>query len=216
MSIAISDETTSQSVFQDAVGVIRDNYSVAAPPTGPLTNTEYNLIPDGDLDKSGNAADGLKNRKFDTTGVFSWSALIRQIGTTGPSGNLCQVIVVVSRQPSGSPDFVGSSTIPELCSVNCTASDDDARTITIKTSDFDLVPNSGYIIDGETGITYSIISRNDGVSKTVTLLTEGPSNADIAGDRDFWVVPGPQDGSSGGYGLSSPAVRVFQTMVYLP
>ena len=209
MSIAISDETTAQSVFQDAVGVIRDNYSVAAPPSGTLTNTDYNLIPDVDVG-------GVDERKFGTNGVFSWSALIRQIGTTGPRGNLCQVIVVVSRQPNGSPNFKDNSNndsdIPELRSVECTGTAGERTLDIADAGEFEMVPSTRYIIDGQTGTTYSIISRNDGATDTVTLLTTLP--ADISSARSFWVIPGPYDGSD--YGRSSPAVRVFGAMLYLP
>ena len=210
MSIAVSDETTSQAVFEEAISVIQDEYSVSKPPTGTLNNTEYKVISDDDIG-------GSENRKFGTTEIFSWSALIRQMEATGPMGNLCQVIIVVSRQPSGSLSFdnngSGTSTIPELCSVNCTGTADERMLTIADAGEFDSVPSAGYIIDSQTGAIYSIISRNEGPpSDTVTLLTALPN--DISPGRDFWVVPGPYDGSY--YSQSSPAVRVFNAMLYLP
>lgn len=219
MSIAVSDETTSQSVFQEAVAVIRDNYSVSAPPTGTLTTTEYNVIPDADVG-------GLANRQFGTSGLFAWSALIKRIPGSAPMGNLCRVIVVVSRKPLGNPDYINedysTSGLPELRSVLCVDSTPTARTIEVdttadasepdpSTTPFDRVPSADYMIDGQTGIAYSIISRNDD-DNTVTLLTTPPDPADV--NHDFWVIPGEHDGSD--YGRVSPAIRVFQTTLYLP
>ena len=205
MSIAVSDETTAQSVFQEALAEIKDNVGIGD--FTPDGDNNLVLLPDGGCE-----------REFGN-GIFSWAALIRPVDdtATGVMGNLCQVIIIVSRKPSGNPNFRDNddndSEIPELRSVNCTASD-DARTITIDSDHFDWVPNIGYIVDSETGIIYSMISRNDGASKTVTLLTEAPSDADIAGDRDFWVIPGPYDGSN--YGQVSPGIRVFGATLYLP
>ena len=218
MSIAVSDETTSQAVFQEAVGVIRDNYSVAAPPTGPLSNTAYNVIFNDDLGPT-----PLDKRQFGTNGVFSWSALIRRMDSSaGPMGNLCQVIVVVSRKPSGSPNFLDNgdndSVIPELWSVECTGTVGERALSIADVDEFERVPSAGYIIDRVTGTTYSIISRNEGTPGTVTLLTALPAAITSPG-RDFWVIPGPYSGPAGPtrtYGRSSPAVRVFQTMLYLP
>ena len=205
MSIAVSDETTAQSVFQKAVAEIVDNVGIGD--FTPDADNNLIILPDGSCERDfGNSP-------------FSWSALIRPVDDTasGAMRNLCQVIVVVSRQPSGSPDFLddgdGGSTIPELRSVTCTGVLDE-RKLTI-TSGFERLPSAGYIIDSETGAVYSIISRNPaaGVNPdNVTLLT--PLPADISTARPFWVVPGPQSG--GEYGLSSPAVRVFGAMLYLP
>ncbi|MBA7556854.1 hypothetical protein ES705_49577 [subsurface metagenome] len=131
---------------------------------------------------------------------------------------------MVSRRPSGSPNFKddgnNDSTLPELRSVVCddssvsaTSPPTTAKTLTIRTSDFGLVPNGGYIVDSVTGTAYIIISRNDN-NDTVTLLTEPPLDSDISSGRDFWVIPGPESG--GNYGPKSPAIRVFQAMLYLP
>ncbi len=226
MSIAVSDETTAQSVFQQAVGVIRDNYSVAKitndSGAGELApDTEYDVVKDDYLgiNSSGvyDAEEGVSNRKYefeeDKESNFSWSVLMRRMAASGPMGNLCQVVIVVSRRPSGSPNFImddggGDSELPELRRVNCTASDEPARTLDINDG---LVPNSGYIIDATTGTAYIIVSRDN--NKVVT-LGKPPSNADIGGNRDFWLVPGPYDGSN--YGRKSPAIRVFQALLYLP
>ena len=223
MSIAVSDETTGQSVFQQAVGVIRDNYSVGeaeawktghASAPDPPGSSEYGLVGDVYLGKDASddydPDEGEDNRIYefeeDQESNFSWSVLMKRMGTSGPMGNLCQLVVVVSRRPSGSPSFNkqggGTSALPELRSVNCTGSEPDARTLTIGTGS-SLVPNDGYIIDGTTGTAYIIVSRDN---NTVVTLGTPPSGA--AGD--FWVVPGPNNGPK------PPAIRVFQVMLYLP
>ncbi len=216
MSIAVSDETTSQMVFQKAVAEIKAQLSISGGGSG-LLGTELVTMPEGDF------SDISDSRKLSTNSSFSWSALVRRMAASGPMGNLCQVVIVVSRRPSGSPNFVddggGDSELPELRKIFCTGSDATARTLDIASGDFGMVPNGGYIIDSATGTAYIIISRNDGASeKTVTLLAEPPLDSEITatpiGGRDFWVVPGPYDGSN--YGPKSPAIRVFQAMLYLP
>ena len=231
MSIAVSDEATSQAVFQKALTVIRDNYSISKitvdfgvaelPGSG-----NYILIKDAYLGKDGtgnyDAAEGLANRKFATNSTFSWSAMIRRMSTTGPRGNLCQVVIVVSRRPNTSPSFDveggGTSTLPELRSVTCTGSSVltapppppvTAKTLIIDSTDFSLVPNGGYIIDETTGTAYIIVSRNNN-DDTATLLSEPPLDTDLTSGRNFWVIPGPNSG------LNSPSIRVFQAMLYLP
>ena len=216
MSIAVSDETTSQAVFQKALAEIEDNVE-----PGDFTpdDTYKRLV----LLLDSAFAEADKSRKLDENSPFSWAALIRPIDdnptATGPMRKLCQVIIVVSRRPSGShfenESLVTGRPIPELRSVSCTDSSDTARTITVApAANFDLVPSSGYLIDSKTGIAYSIISRNVGAETTITVLSEPPG--DVATDnRNFWVIPGPyEDGNK--YGQSSPAIRVFQAMLYLP
>ena len=243
MSIAVSDETTSQAVFEEAVSVIRDNYSRSKIEndfgSGELPDSsDYILIKNiylgrdsaGNYDLVASPPIGLANRSYEViagqSSIFSWSALIKRMQTTGPMGNLCQVIIIVSRKPSGNPDFLNEDRvvtpvikIPEIRSVPCVNSVPTARTIEVESGPdssepanqeyFARMPNTGYIIDSDTGTAYSIISRND--NNTVTLLTTPP---DISSNRDFWVIPGPYDGSN--YGRSSPAVRVFAAMLYLP
>ncbi|NIA07488.1 MAG: hypothetical protein GWP14_07630, partial [Actinobacteria bacterium] len=202
MSIAVSDETTSQAVFQEAVAEIKDN--IGQTELAGVLGANLVVMPYGSCEREFNG------------GPFSWSALIRRASTstTGPMGNLCQVVIVVSREPSGNPGFLDNSDnpsgFPELRTVACTGTADE-RMLTV-TSNFGRVPSAGYIIDGQTGAIYSIISRNEGATNTVTLLT--PLPADISTARNFWVIPGPYDGTN--YGRSSPAIRVFQTMLYLP
>ena len=239
MSIAVSDETTSQSVFQEALSVIRDNYKISVIPVANRPTDTYTVIPDNYLSWNGSAYVGeWQDRQYGDNGIFSWSALIRRSATAGPMGNLCHVIVVVSRQPSGGPRFVPDPTvggdeddeatwtgIPELKRVLCTDSDTTARTITVDPGNdslepddlpyFARMPNTGYMIDGDTGIPYSIISRNEGTNNTVTLLTTPPDDIDTDPDpRYFWIIPGEYDGTN--YGRVSPAVRVFQATLYLP
>ena len=213
MSIAVSDETTSQAVFQKAVAEIKGKLSCSSGDVVPDSGNPLKVV---DYDALGTPAQVLKSRRLTDTSSFSWAALIRRVddsATAGPMGNLCQVVVVVSRRPSGSPNFKpeppGADTkIPELRSVNCTGSDPDARTLDIAGT---MVPNGGYIIDETTGTAYIIVSRDN--NKVVT-LGKPPSNADIGAGRDFWLVPGPYDGSK--YSPKSPAIRVFQAMLYLP
>lgn len=232
MSIAISDETTSQSVFQEALAVIRDNYSVAkisAIPDTPAPTTYYDLIPDLYLGQVGGVYDeteGEDNREFGTNGLFSWSVLAKRLGNSGVMGNMFSVIVVVSRQPSGGPRFVPEdgveaddttwSDIPELRAIECTGSVNTRMLDIDDSAEFSRVPSHGYIIDGDTGQIYSMISRNEGPpDDTVTLLTAQPD--DISAGRDFWIIPGEYEaGFPATYGRVSPAVRVFQTTLYLP
>lgn len=220
MSIAVSDETTAQAVFQKAMAEIRDQ--VVRSEITPDASNNLVLLPDSAF--SDPAAD--EARKFDQAGLFSWAALIRPFDDTanGPKGKLCQVVIVVSRKPSGSAKFEDETgtdgiVIPELRSVHCDDSNTSTRTIKLaSTANFDLVGPDSYIIDGQTGIAYAILSRNeDGSDNTVTVLSEPPD--DVNSDpRNFWVVPGPYEGSgpSRSYGLSSPGIRVFQAMLYLP
>ena len=149
--------------------------------------------------------DLTESRKLSTNSSFSWSALVRRMGTAGPMGNLCQVVVVVSRQKI-EKDSGGNVVLPNLQSVNCTVSDPDARTLTVSGS----VPNGGYIIDETTGTAYIIVSRNEGPPVTVVTLSTPPNNADIGGSRDFWVIPGTNNSPK------SPSIRVFQALLYLP
>ena len=220
MSIAVSDETTAQAVFQEALSQIKDQ--VVRSEITPDASNNLVLLPDSAFTDP--AAD--EARKFDQGGIFSWAALIRPFDDTanGPKGKLCQVVIVVSRKPSGSADFKDGSgatgPIPELRSVPCINSDPNARTITVDSgvdpsesplTYFQRVPSETYMIDGQTGITYTTISRND--DETVTVLSEPPDDVNTD-PRDFWLIPGPYDGSD--YGLSSPGIRVFQAMLYLP
>src|SRR3989337_231398 len=105
MSIAISDETTAQAVFQEALAVIRDNYSVVKiPPANLAPTSNYDLIPNQYLGQDAGSyveARGADNRRFDENGLFSWSVLMKRMQSSGPMGNLFQVVVVVSRKPSG-------------------------------------------------------------------------------------------------------------------
>ena len=216
MSIAVSDETTSQAVFQKALTVIRDNYSLTDG-AGPPGTAQYDVIADLYLGKDGtsvyNADVGLANRVYEIAGQpsnFSWSAMIRRMAAganPGPMGNLCQVVVVASRQKY-KENAADNPILPELQSVDCTAVSTSARTMTMNGS----VPNGGYIIDEATGTAYIIVSRNeapvgDPVGDTVTVLSEPPSNAP---GKTFWMVPGPSNNSK------SPSIRVFQAMLYLP
>ena len=201
MSVAVSDETTSQAVFQKAVAEIKANLSssnITPDPGNPLTVVDYdNLGADED--------EVLNSRRLTDTSSFSWSALIRPIDdstTTGPMGILCQVVVVVSRQKF-IDDGSGTPELPELRSVTCTGSDPNARTLTISTGS-NLVPNGSYIIDGTTATAYIIVSREN--SKVTTLSTP-PSGA----SGNFWVIPGPA-----GNPKNSPSIRVFQALLYLP
>ncbi len=196
MSVAVSDETTSQAVFQKALAEIKANLKIS----GNGSTLTTNLAPFVFSDDS---------RKLSTNSSFSWTAMVRRMATSGPMGNLCQVVVIVSRRPGGSPKFINDSDLPELKSVSCDDSDDTARTLTIASSDFNVVPNDGYIIDETTGTAYIIVSRDKDTDKIVTLSTP-PKGA----SGNFWVVPGPQSG--GKYSLKSPSIRVFQAMLYLP
>ena len=218
MSIAVSDETTAQAVFQEALSEIKDQ--VVRSEITPDASNNLVLLPDGAFSDSDEA------RKFDEGGLFSWAALIRPVEDDGVPAirlmeTLCQVIIVVSRKPSGSQKFEDETgtdgiVIPELRSVYCNDSNTSTRTITVD-ANFNLVPNNCYLIDGKTGITYLIISRNEGAVNTVTVLSEPPD--DVNSDpRNFWLVPGPYEGSGASrtYGLSSPAIRLFQAMLYLP
>ncbi len=205
MSIAVSDETTSQAVFQKALAEIKANLSssgIAAVAPNPLTVVDYNVL--GTTEE-----EILESRQLTDTSPFSWAALVRPLddSNTGPMGNLCQVVVVVSRQKI-KKDTSGNVLLPDLQSVNCTGSEPDARTLTIGTGS-SMVPNGGYIIDETTGTAYIIVSWDEGSKKVMTLSTP-PSGA----TGNFWVVPGPYDGTN--YGRKSPAIRVFQAMLYLP
>ena len=205
MSIAVSDETTSQTVFQKAVAEIKGTLSISGGGSG--LGTVLVTMPEGDF------GDIIDSRKLSENSLFSWSALVRRMGASGPMGNLCEVVIVVSRRGIGDPSFDkeggGSSELPELRRVTCTDSETAERTLDIASGDFDVVPNGGYIIDSATGTAYVIISRES--NDKVVVLSTPPS---ISSSRDFWVVPGPEDG--GNYGLQSPAIRVFQTLLYLP
>ena len=214
MSIAVSDETTSEVVFQKALAEIKEGLR-----SGDI-GSEPNLVimPEDGFD------DIIDSRKLEDS-PFSWSALVRRMGASGPMwasgpmGNLCQVVVVVSRWPSGSATFKNEdgagSKLPELRSVQCDDSNKNARTITVASSaNFDLVPNGGYIIDSATGTAYAIISRDEGTNNnTVTVLGKPPN---LVAARNFWVVPGEYDSVNDKYGRKSPAIRVFQALVYLP
>ena len=264
MSVAVSDETTAQMAFQQALSVIRDNYSVSKVENDfglseLASDTAYDVIPNDYLgiNTSGNydGPVGFDNREYEFAqgegSFFSWSTIMRRMGTAGPRGNLHQVVVVVSRRGAGNARFVPDATVggdeddpdtwsdvPELRKVVCVAQSTPPpptpRTLEIHPDDFYLVPSAGYIIDGETGTAYIIISRNAGGSgnpDTVTLLSEPPSDADITagpqvtttGNTDvdgryFWLVPGEcsDDGTNINYTRRSPAIRVFQAMLYLP
>jgi len=232
MSVAVSDETTAQNVFQHGLGVVRDNYSVAKITNdfgaGALVpSNQYDLVDNLylNVDGSGTYIGTTDDREYEfvsgEASLFSWSVLLRRMAggvNPGPMGNLCQAVIVVSRRGAGGADFrdeaLNTSPIPEIRSVSCDNYNTIERTISIDPSaNFDLVPNSGYIIDGESGIAYLIISRNDGGpgNRKVTILSEPPTTG--SWPRDFWVVPGEFDGS---YGRRSPAIRVFQAMLYLP
>ena len=236
MSIAVSDETTAGAVFQDAMSVIRDNYKISRIPGPDLPSGTYTVIPDEYLSWDSSIpgynlpATGLGRRKreYEIAGqssTFSWSALIRrESATTSPMGNLCHVIIIVSRQPTGNPNFLdearANSVIPELRSVPCISSDPTVRTIEVDSSvdplelvpltHFERVPSAGYIIDSTAGTAYLIISRNN--NDTVTLLTQSPAGV----NHDFWLIPGPYDSVGGNYGRVSPAIRIFQTTLYWP
>ncbi len=251
MSVAVSDDTTAQNVFQKGLGVVRDNYSIAdvsdwlaLNPTDPdlPSDAEYSVVSDLYLGKDGgyDETEGEDNRQYGNSGMFSWSLLMTRADNAGPMGNLCQAVVVISRKGLGGGRYVPDPTvdgdedddttwseIPELRRVVCTGSNPDARTLTIHVDDFELVPSNGYIIDGETGIAYHIISRNPGDPDTVTVFSVPPDDDDIKNGPDvestdgdtgqgryFWVIPGEY--ASGRYGRRSPAVRLFQTAMYLP
>ena len=139
MSIAVSDEATSQAVFQKALTVIRDNYKISEIPVTGRPDSTHAVIPDDYLSWNGSSYDlpatglGRDNRVYEIAGQpsnFSWSAMIRLADPTatagvGPMGNLCQVVVVVSRRPSANATFM-----PNLQSVTCTDSSDTGRTLT--------------------------------------------------------------------------------------
>ena len=187
MSVAVSDETTSQAVFQKAVAEIKDKLSSSAVGSGA------NLV-------NMSAVFNDESRTLTANNTFSWSAMVRRMATTGPMGNLCQVVVVVSRQK---PVYDASNNLalPDLKSVNCTGSKPEDRTLDIADES---VPHGGYIIDETTGTAYIIVSREN---NKVTTLSTPPSGA----SGNFWVIPGPA-----GNPKNSPSIRVFQAMLYLP
>ncbi len=170
MSVAVSDETTSQAVFQKALAEIKAN----------LTS---NNVGTGDLAIMSDNGFNEDSRKLSENSSFSWTALVRKMGTTGPMGNLCQVVIVVSRRAGKNPNFVDEddyeSELPELREVTCISSDTNARTLTIE-DDFDMVPNDGYIIDATTGTAYIIVSRDEGdpyddTDNKIVLLSKPPT-----------------------------------------
>lgn len=254
MSVAVSEETTSEMVFQQALGVIREKYSATKidaytrdpgnDQPRPLPRLDnYDQLPDLYLGlnkqntwlttesfRSAGEANGRDNRiyRFDgtTASAFSWSAIIRRMGNSGPMGNLFHVVVVVSRRPARVSSFVPNfpddaetmgirSGIPELRWVWCVGSDAGARTLTVHSGDRHLLTSNGYIIDEETGQVYLITGVDD---EQITVLSEPPEYGEISSTdpRVFWVVPGPYDDSRSRYGRHSPAVGVFEAMLYLP
>ena len=242
MSVAVSDETTAQAVFQHALGVIRDKYSAArindwaARPENDqapmLPGAYYEAIPDLylGLDSGGawDADEGRANRVYQAiagrNSLFSWTGLIRRAGSSGPMGNLFHVVIIVSRRPGTGGQFVPNfpndaeamgvrSDIPELRSLWCVGSDAGARILTIDGADSHLLSSNGYIIDSETGQAY-LITGVDGNRVTVLSVPPEPGEISSGDPRVFWIIPGPFE--SGKYGRHSPAVRVFEAMLYLP
>ena len=77
MSVAVSDETTSQAVFQKALAEIKANLSISG--NGRSLTKTLTIMPPGAFDDD--------SRKLSTNSSFSWSALIRRMDdstTPGP------------------------------------------------------------------------------------------------------------------------------------
>ena len=132
MSVAVSEETTSQAAFQHALGVLRERYRAqiindwASHPDRdqfpPLASTHhYQQIPDVYLGPEtwsegveGWQA-GRENRVYqaipELDSPYSWTGLIQRMGNAGPMGNLFSVVIVVSRRPGTG---ASSSFVPDF------------------------------------------------------------------------------------------------------